>query len=201
MAVSPQLLTCEPGAKPGPWPVSSRLCLVAAAALSSHTVSVPLNSPQVLPEALSCPLTVLASASCTLSEPAGTEGESKLMKSFTSLKTDGHLAPYLPRIFAFWEYLGSLSQLSPSSSLSGRPLFLSSRPDQLLPPHHPSSPSPHLLPQRKLRKPHLKEDHFISGYPGGRAVVGMEERPGKEETHFVLKLKTSSHEAALKQNI
>lgn len=41
VAVSPQLLTCEPGAKPGPWPVSSRLCLVAAAALSSHTVSVP----------------------------------------------------------------------------------------------------------------------------------------------------------------
>lgn len=107
-----------------------------------------------------------------------------------------------PRIFAFWEYLGGLSQLSPSSLSIGQTLvsFFQGC-DQLPPPSLLSSPSPHLLPQRELRKPHLKEDHFISGYPGGRAVVGMEERPGKEETHFVLKLKTSSHEAALKTNI
>ena len=52
-----------------------------------------------------------------------------------------------PRIFAFWEYLGNLSQLSPSSLSIGQTLFLSSRL-----PHSRPAPLPTCCPREKAQE-------------------------------------------------
>ena len=121
-----------------------------------------LNSPQVLPEALSCPLH-------TAGHPASLHPLSQLaqrkkanwMKSFTSLKTDGQLVSYLPRNICIlgvsWKSLTDLSfrWADPCFVLPG----LWTAPASLTPVQPLSPPA---APERKLSKPHLKEDHFIS---------------------------------------
>ena len=88
-----------------------------------------LNSPQVLPEALSCPLhSAGPPASLHPLRASWHRGRKQTGWNLSHhLRLTDTWSLTFSRIFAFWEYLGNLSQLSPSSLSIGQTLFLSSR--------------------------------------------------------------------------